>query len=85
MDSSRNPKHICCYCERDFARMDNMKRHVRVVHKQEPIVSKHTLKCPAFNCTEICHSMKVLRHHISSQHEVFLEMEEFTFSAVEGN
>lgn len=85
MDSSNNSKHICCYCEKKFTRKDNMNKHIRVVHKQEPVMSKHTLKCPGYNCNQICHSMKVLRHHISSQHNVFLETEEFTFSTFEGN
>lgn len=85
MDSSRNPNHICCYCEKEFTRKDSMYKHIRVVHKREPIMTKYILKCLGLNCNQMCHSMKVLRHHISSQHDVFLETKAFTFSTFAGN
>ena len=74
----------CVYCEKKFTRMDNMQKHVRRVHKQEPEMSKHSLKCLGNNCSKVCQSMKTLRRHIECEHNVSLSTEELSFDTFEG-
>lgn len=83
VDARMKYENICQICDKHFSRRDNMQRHMRQVHGQEPSLSgNRKIKCP--NCQEAFENMESLINHVNSNHATNIETEELDFPTFGG-
>ena len=77
-----SPSHVCFICDRPFANVQNLNRHIRNVHHEESASGQRKMPCAL--CGQENSSQQLYIRHLQSQHYIQLDIHHHVFPSFEG-